>query len=203
MGKFWGASAGWGPSFPRWITQKKKNLREGLGLFSHVGVKLECTFISPLLLKDLLKERNVDISETRVFILLCFGKSQFPYIVLYPATNPSHTSWFISAHLNFKFPLCFTVKLNPPPPSFIRVVCFIINPKHLSIHSANFCSFRLTKDRCEEISTSSPLLPFSLPEQLSPAHMTRHVIFTAAAPAALSVALKTATCHTVAVHFSQ
>lgn len=105
-------------------------------------------------------------------------------------------------HFNFKFPLPFKVKLTKKKIYFLLRV-FIINQKHslsesLSVpgftYNANtlFCSFRLTKDRWveeEENSSFNPSFPFSLSEQLLPAHMTRHVIYSTATPTTLSVAL--------------
>lgn len=105
-------------------------------------------------------------------------------------------------HFNFKFPLPFKVKLTKKKIHFLLRV-LIINQKHslsesLSVagftYNANtlLCSFRLTKDRCveeEENASFNPSFPFSLSEQLLPAHMTRHVIYSTATPTTLSVAL--------------
>lgn len=104
-------------------------------------------------------------------------------------------------HFNFKFPLPFKVKLTKKIHFLLRVL--IINQKHslsesLSVagftYNANtlLCSFRLTKDRCveeEENASFNPSFHFSLSEQLLPAHMTRHVIYSTATPTTLSVAL--------------
>lgn len=111
---------------------------------------------------------------------------------------------FLHTHQAFQLQIsiAFQSKTDKKKINFLLRV-FIINQKHslsesLSVpgftYNANtlFCSFRLTKDRWveeEENSSFNPSFPFSLSEQLLPAHMTRHVIYSTATPTTLSVAL--------------
>lgn len=134
------------------------------------------------------------------FFLCCF---HLPSCHTAQKKKSLHHDSFLHTHQAFQLQIsiAFQSKTDKKNQFLLRVL--IINQKHslsesLSVagftYNANtlLCSFRLTKDRCveeEENASFNPSFPFSLSEQLLPAHMTRHVIYSTATPTTLSVAL--------------
>lgn len=114
-----------------------------------------------------------------------------------------HHDSFLHTHQAFQLQISIAFQSKTDKKIHFLLRVFIINQKHSlseSLSVAGFtyntntllCSFRPTKDRCveeEENASFNPSFPFSLSEQLLPAHMTRHVIYSTATPTTLSVAL--------------
>lgn len=136
------------------------------------------------------------------FFLCCF---HLPSCHTAQKKKSLHHDSFLHTHQAFQLQIsiAFQSKTDKKKKSIFFSRVLIINQKHslsesLSVagftYNANtlLCSFRLTKDRCveeEENASFNPSFPFSLSEQLLPAHMTRHVIYSTATPTTLSVAL--------------